>query len=104
MSEVDFLDSVLVLGFGEELNQIILQVTLHRFQLLYVGQFTSLPLTSSGFFFQLYLQHQSQIRRILSQLPSKLPAYHGLEWRLDVQVRVSMCMCVIPVILIDNVL
>lgn len=59
LSEVDFLDSVLVLGFGEELNQILLQ---------------------------LYLQHHSQIRSILSQLPSNLPAYHRLEWRLDVQL------------------
>lgn len=30
ISEVDFLDSVLVLGFGEELNQILLQVPLNR--------------------------------------------------------------------------
>ena len=29
MSEVDFLDSVLVLGFSEELNQILLQVILN---------------------------------------------------------------------------
>lgn len=36
---------------------------------------------------QLYLQHHSEIRSILSQLPSNLPAYHNLEWRLDVQVR-----------------
>ncbi|KAG7228813.1 hypothetical protein INR49_008591 [Caranx melampygus] len=34
----------------------------------------------------LYLQHHSQIRSILSQLPSNLPAYHNLEWRLDVQL------------------
>ncbi|XP_071342864.1 COMM domain-containing protein 2 [Trachinotus anak] len=59
ISEVDFLDSVLALGFGDELNQILLQ---------------------------LYLQHHSQIRSILSQLPSNLPAYHNLEWRLDVQL------------------
>ncbi|KAL7396629.1 hypothetical protein ABVT39_008971 [Epinephelus coioides] len=59
ISEVDFLDSVLVLGFGEELNQILLQ---------------------------LYLQHHKQIRSILSQLPSNLPAYQNLEWRLDVQL------------------
>ncbi|KAF0022442.1 hypothetical protein F2P81_025316 [Scophthalmus maximus] len=34
----------------------------------------------------LYLQHHGQIRSILSQLPSTLPAYHNLEWRLDVQL------------------
>ncbi|XP_026179281.1 COMM domain-containing protein 2 [Mastacembelus armatus] len=59
ISEVDFLDSVLVLGFSDELNQILLQ---------------------------LYLQHHSEIRSILSQLPLKMPAYHNLEWRLDVQL------------------
>lgn len=59
ISEADFLDSVLVLGFGEELNQILLQ---------------------------LYVQHQSQIRSILSQLAFNLPAYHNMEWRLDVQL------------------
>uniref|UniRef100_A0A3Q3WGG3 Uncharacterized protein n=1 Tax=Mola mola TaxID=94237 RepID=A0A3Q3WGG3_MOLML len=59
ISEVDFLDSVLVLGFDEELNQILLK---------------------------LYQQHQSQIRSVLNQLPSNLPAFHNLEWRLDVQV------------------
>ncbi|XP_034564735.1 COMM domain-containing protein 2 [Notolabrus celidotus] len=59
ISEVDFLDSVLVLGFGEELNQLLLQ---------------------------LYLQHHSQIRSVLSQLPTNVPAYQNLEWRLDVQL------------------
>ncbi|XP_029356016.1 COMM domain-containing protein 2 [Echeneis naucrates] len=59
ISEVDFLDSVLALGFGDELNQMLLQ---------------------------LYLQHHREIRSILSQVPSNLPAYHNLEWRLDVQL------------------
>ncbi|XP_071399294.1 COMM domain-containing protein 2 [Centroberyx affinis] len=59
VSEVDFQDSVLVLGFSEELNEVLLQ---------------------------LYLQHRSQIRSILSLLPPHPPAYHNLEWRLDVQV------------------
>ncbi|XP_042271566.1 COMM domain-containing protein 2 isoform X1 [Thunnus albacares] len=59
ISEVDFLDSVMVLGFVEELNQILLQ---------------------------LYLQHHNQIRNVLSLLPSNLPAYHNVEWRLDVQL------------------
>nr|XP_046246776.1 COMM domain-containing protein 2 [Scatophagus argus] len=59
ISEVDFMESVLVLGFGEDLNNILSQ---------------------------LYLQHRSQIRSILSQLPSTLPIYHSLEWRLDIQL------------------
>lgn len=59
ISEVDFMDSVLVLGFSEELNQILLQ---------------------------LYLQHHSQIRSTLNQLLPTQPTYHNLEWRLDVQL------------------
>ncbi|XP_022069341.1 COMM domain-containing protein 2 isoform X3 [Acanthochromis polyacanthus] len=72
LTEVDFLDSVLVLGFDEELNQILLQ---------------------------LYLKHRSQIRSILSHLPSSLPSYHNLEWRLDVQLASrSCCQQVIPML------
>ncbi|PWA16115.1 hypothetical protein CCH79_00016845 [Gambusia affinis] len=59
ISEVDFMDSVLALGFGEELNQSLLQ---------------------------LYVQHKHQVRSILSQLLCNQPAYHNLEWRLDVQL------------------
>ncbi|XP_041791713.1 COMM domain-containing protein 2 [Chelmon rostratus] len=78
ISEVDFLDSVLVLGFGEELNQILLQ---------------------------LYLQHHSQIRSILSQLPSNLPAYRSLEWRLDVQLASrSVRLQVIPMLMMHLLL
>lgn len=44
-----------------------------------------------SFLSQLYLQHRTQIRSILSQLPPTLPAYHNLEWRLDVQVCVKLC-------------
>ena len=49
-----------MLGFSEELNQLLLQ---------------------------LYLEHRKEIRSILSQLSPSLPHYHNLEWRLDVQVR-----------------
>ncbi|KAM9763112.1 COMM domain-containing protein 2 [Menidia menidia] len=59
ISEVDFMDSVLVLGFGEELNQMLLQ---------------------------LHLQHHPQIRSTLSQLLPPRPTYLDLEWRLDVQL------------------
>ncbi|XP_029004171.1 COMM domain-containing protein 2 [Betta splendens] len=72
ISEVDFLDSVMVLGFSEELNQILLQ---------------------------LYLQHHNQIRAILSHLPFNLPTYHNLEWRLDVQLASrSVWQQVIPIL------
>lgn len=59
LSEVDFLDSVLVLGFSNELVNDLLK---------------------------LYLQHCSHVRIVLSRLTLNLPAYHNLEWRLDVHM------------------
>ncbi|KAG9494274.1 hypothetical protein GDO78_001893 [Eleutherodactylus coqui] len=59
ISDIDFQDSVLVLGFPEELNKVLLQ---------------------------LYLENRKEIRQILSELEPNLPQYHNLEWRLDVQV------------------
>lgn len=59
ISEIDFQDSVLVLGFPEELNKVLLQ---------------------------LYLDNKKEIRRILSELEPSLPHYHNMEWRLDVQL------------------
>lgn len=59
VSEIDFQDSVLVLGFPEELNKVLLQ---------------------------LYLNNRKEIRQILSELEPDLPHYHNLEWRLDVQL------------------
>ncbi|MBN3308554.1 COMD2 protein, partial [Amia calva] len=59
ISEVDFQDSVLVLGFPEELNALLLQ---------------------------LYLDNRKEIRDILQELAPSLPQYHNLEWRLDVQL------------------
>nr|XP_009664219.1 PREDICTED: COMM domain-containing protein 2 [Struthio camelus australis] len=59
ISETDFQDSVHVLGFSDELNKLLLQ---------------------------LYLDNRKEIRSILSELAPKLPSYHNLEWRLDVQL------------------
>ncbi|XP_077463566.1 COMM domain-containing protein 2-like [Stigmatopora argus] len=59
LSEADFVDSVLSLDFGEEINQSLLQM---------------------------YRQHGSEIRRVLTLLPRPLPAYCNLRWRLDVQL------------------
>ncbi|KAL6469114.1 hypothetical protein MHYP_G00226380 [Metynnis hypsauchen] len=59
ISDVDFQDSVLVLGFSEELNKLLLQ---------------------------LYLENRKEIRQILGELAPSLPHYHNLEWRLDVQL------------------
>lgn len=44
------------------------------------------PLNSSVMS-QLYQDHHTQIRTLLSQLISSQPTYQNLEWRLDVQVR-----------------
>ncbi|NXS17104.1 COMD2 protein, partial [Mystacornis crossleyi] len=59
ISEVDFQDSIHVLGFSEELNKSLLQ---------------------------LYLDNRKEIRSILGELVPRLPSYHSLEWRLDVQL------------------
>ncbi|XP_013374136.1 PREDICTED: COMM domain-containing protein 2 isoform X2 [Chinchilla lanigera] len=59
ISELDFQDSVFVLGFSEELNKLLLQ---------------------------LYLDNRKEIRTILNELAPDLPTYHSLEWRLDVQL------------------
>ncbi|KAJ1088294.1 hypothetical protein NDU88_001452 [Pleurodeles waltl] len=59
ISEIDFQDSVLVLGFSEELNKLLLQ---------------------------LYLDNRKEIRSILNELAPDLPHYHNMEWRLDVQL------------------
>ncbi|XP_029417422.1 COMM domain-containing protein 2 isoform X2 [Nannospalax galili] len=59
ISELDFQDSVFVLGFSEELNKLLLQ---------------------------LYLDNRKEIRTVLNELAPALPSYHSLEWRLDVQL------------------
>ncbi|XP_068262379.1 COMM domain-containing protein 2 isoform X1 [Nyctibius grandis] len=59
ISEIDFQDSINVLGFSDELNKLLLQ---------------------------LYLENRKEIRTVLSELAPKLPSYHSLEWRLDVQL------------------
>ncbi|XP_068960842.1 COMM domain-containing protein 2 isoform X2 [Petaurus breviceps papuanus] len=63
ISELDFQDSVLVLGFTEDLNKLLLQ---------------------------LYLDNRKEIRTILSELAPVFPSYHNLEWRLDVQVTLPL--------------
>ncbi|NXD25254.1 COMD2 protein, partial [Spelaeornis formosus] len=59
ISEVDFQDSIHVLGFSDELKKSLLQ---------------------------LYLDNRKEIRSILGELTPRLPSYHSLEWRLDVQL------------------
>jgi len=59
ISEVDFQDSVMTLGFSDALR---------------------------GELLALYLEHRREIRQILNSLALDLPHYHNLEWRFDVQV------------------
>ncbi|NXM70376.1 COMD2 protein, partial [Serilophus lunatus] len=59
ISENDFQDSIHALGFSDELNKSLLQ---------------------------LYLDNRKEIRGILGELSPRLPSYHSLEWRLDVQL------------------
>ncbi|NWR78106.1 COMD2 protein, partial [Centropus unirufus] len=59
ISELDFQDSIHVLGFSDDLNDLLLQ---------------------------LYLDNRKEIRSILNELAPKFPSYHSLEWRLDVQL------------------
>ena len=97
VNEIDFLDSVMVLGFSEELNQHLLSVRKLLFPPFSPSSLPcppspllppysisfSLPLPLS---LQLYQEHCREVRAILSHMNLDLPHYHNLEWRLDVQL------------------
>ena len=59
INEIDFKDSVMVLGFSKELNDEL---------------------------FRLYEENCKEIRSILSSMSMDLPHYHNLEWRFEVQL------------------
>ncbi|XP_006823291.1 COMM domain-containing protein 2-like [Saccoglossus kowalevskii] len=59
ISEIDFQDSIMTLGFQEDLKQQLVQF---------------------------YLENRKEIRAILCKMSMDLPHYHNLEWRLDVQL------------------
>lgn len=59
IGEIDFQDSVMTLGFTEEVNKSLLQV---------------------------YLQNRNEIRSILSEMAVTVPHYHNLEWRFDIEL------------------
>ncbi|KAK7089961.1 COMM domain-containing protein 2-like [Littorina saxatilis] len=59
LSEIDFQDSIITLGFSEELCSLLLE---------------------------LYLANRNEIRAILSHMSMDLPHYHSLQWRFDVQI------------------
>lgn len=57
VNEIDFLDSIVTLGFDEELNKELLS---------------------------LYQENSVEIRCVLQEMSMDLPHYHDLEWRLEV--------------------
>lgn len=59
IGEIDFQDSVMTLGFSEEVNKALLDV---------------------------YLENRKEIRDILVEMAVALPQYHNLEWRFDVEL------------------
>ncbi|XP_064615240.1 COMM domain-containing protein 2-like [Liolophura sinensis] len=64
LSEIDFQDSILTLGFSEELRSELLTM---------------------------YLENRRSIRSILSEMSMGLPHYHNLEWRFDIRLA-SRCL------------
>ena len=59
IGEIDFQDSVMTLGFSEEIIQHLLQM---------------------------YLHSRREVRDILSEMSLSTPQYHDLEWRFDVEL------------------
>ncbi|XP_046580619.1 COMM domain-containing protein 2-like [Haliotis rubra] len=59
LNEIDFQDSIMCLGFSEEMQQAILQV---------------------------FLDNHREVRATLAEMAMDLPHYHDLEWRFDVQL------------------
>lgn len=59
LSEIDFQDSIMTLGFNEETRATLLSV---------------------------YLENQKEVRNILQEMSMELPHYRDLEWRFDMQL------------------
>ncbi|KAK6196403.1 hypothetical protein SNE40_001635 [Patella caerulea] len=59
LNQVDYQDSIIVLGFSEDLREMLLQ---------------------------LYKENRKEVRTILSEISMDLPHYRNLEWRFDVQL------------------
>eukprot|EP00035_Acanthoeca_spectabilis_P022387 m.443446 g.443446 ORF g.443446 m.443446 type:complete len:202 (-) comp18966_c0_seq1:53-658(-) len=59
MSEMDFNDSVMILGFAEGLHALLLE---------------------------LYKEHCEVVRRVAGHLTMSLPTYKDLKWRIDAQI------------------
>lgn len=57
--ELEFRDSIIVLGFGEQNQEELVKS---------------------------YLENRDEIRSLLTTLNINIPHYHNLEWRLDVQI------------------
>lgn len=59
IGEIDFQDSVITLGFTEDVTKELLQ---------------------------LYLENRKEVRNILSEISLQVPHYRNLEWRFDVEL------------------
>lgn len=59
LSDIDFQDSILTLGFDEDTRTLLTE---------------------------LYLGHRKEVRDILGEVSLDLAHYHNLEWRMDVQL------------------
>ena len=59
IGEIDFQDSIMTLGFSEEMI---------------------------GALLKMYLENRKEIRNILGEMSLRTPHYHDLEWRFDVEL------------------
>ena len=59
MSDLDFADSIIILGYSGDLNELLLK---------------------------LYMENRFEIREIMAQLSMVIPSYQNMHWRLDAQV------------------
>eukprot|EP00041_Stephanoeca_diplocostata_P040010 m.1638417 g.1638417 ORF g.1638417 m.1638417 type:complete len:202 (-) comp27951_c0_seq1:141-746(-) len=59
MSDMDFNDSVMILGFADQLHQQLMEV---------------------------YKEHMDTVRRITGEMAMTLPQYKDMKWRIDAQI------------------
>jgi hypothetical protein len=88
ISDVDFLDSLVVLGFPKEHNEILKQVRQYSIAEKKKQQRTNDDSTIHipSLSLQFYIENRMEIRNLLMKLTFQLPHYVDLDWRLDIQV------------------
>lgn len=101
ITDMDFHDSILTLGLSEDVSKTLLNVrccigespVLKSWQHLLSNQGRD----SRHFFscLQLYMEHRTEIRRILDSMSLQLLTYKNLEWRIDVQVGAGTAICLV---------